>query len=64
VRLIAVYLLANNPESGFEKVLDWVAKNDVNKSVRDMAILLSRSVPGGLPLNPPSAINSNNEPGR
>jgi len=63
VRLMAVYLLANNPESGFEKVLDWVAKNDVNKSVRDMAILLSRSVPGGLPLNPASAINTFNEPG-
>ena len=48
VRLMALYLLAENQESGFEKVLDWVAKNDLNKSVRDMAILLSRSLPGKL----------------
>ncbi len=46
VRMMAVYLLAKNPHSGFDKVLDWVAQNDMNKSVRDMAIVLGRSLPG------------------
>ena len=62
VRLMALYLLGENPESGFEKVLDWVANNDSNNYVRDMAILLSRSMPGGLSLNPASAIKTFDEP--
>lgn len=61
VRLMALYLLAENPESGFEKVLDWIAKNDLNKSVRDMAVLLNRSMPGGLLLNPAATIDTFNE---
>ncbi len=49
VRMMAVYLLAKNPGSGFDKVLDWVAQNDMNQSVRDMAILLGRSLPNQSP---------------
>jgi hypothetical protein len=41
VRLMAVYLLAKNPDSGFGKVLDWVVKNDSSRIVRDMAVALS-----------------------
>jgi hypothetical protein len=42
VRLMAVYLLSTIPDNQFNKVLDWTAKNDPNKTVRDMAIVLSR----------------------
>ncbi len=62
VRLMALYLLAEKPESGFEKVLDWVAKKDSNEYVRNMAILLSMSVPGELSLNPAPAIKAFDEP--
>ena len=48
VRLMAVYLLAENPESGFDKVLEWTAQNDVNKSVREMAVVISGSSFGNL----------------
>jgi tetratricopeptide (TPR) repeat protein len=58
VRLMALYLLAENPEGGFEKVLDWVAKNDLNNYVRDMAILLNSSRSGQMLLNPTSAIKN------
>jgi hypothetical protein len=51
VRLMALYLLAENPESGFEKVLDWVAQRDLNEYVRNMAILLNKSAPVGLSMN-------------
>ena len=41
VRMMAVYLLANSPDgSGFDRVLDWAAKNDSSRSVRDMAAAL------------------------
>ena len=62
VRLMAVYLLARNPESGFEKVLDGVAQKDLNNFVREMAILLRRPVPGTLSPNPGSARETFNEP--
>lgn len=48
VRMMAVYLLARSPESGFGKVLESIAKNDLSKSVRDMAAALSESARGGL----------------
>ena len=49
VRLMAVYLLAGNPESGFDKVLEWVAQKDVNKYVREMAVVISGTSSGNLP---------------
>jgi tetratricopeptide (TPR) repeat protein len=42
VRMMAVYLLSKTNDSNFNKVLDWTAKNDSNKHVRDMAIALGR----------------------
>ncbi|MDD5063130.1 MAG: hypothetical protein PHQ35_00010 [Phycisphaerae bacterium] len=48
VRLIALYLLAKNQDSSFTKVLDWAAKYDSSKSVRDLAVAL-----GGTPPPPP-----------
>jgi tetratricopeptide (TPR) repeat protein len=48
VRLMAIYLLAKNQDSSFTKVLDWAAKYDSSKFVRDMAIAL-----GGTPPPPP-----------
>lgn len=44
VRMMAIYLLTKMPDSNFDKVLDWTAKHDPNKSVRDMALVLGRSV--------------------
>ncbi|MBN1806066.1 MAG: hypothetical protein JW837_12525 [Sedimentisphaerales bacterium] len=44
VRLMALYLLSKTNDRNFEKVLDWTAKNDSNKHVRDMAIVLSKSI--------------------
>jgi hypothetical protein len=44
VRMMAVYLLTKSPDSRFGKVLDWTAKNDPNKSVRDMATVLGGSL--------------------
>ena len=46
VRLMAVYLLSTIPDSQFNQVLDWTAKNDPNKTVRDMAIILGREQSG------------------
>ena len=42
VRMMAVYLLSKNADRNFDKVLDWTAKNDSSKLVRDMAIALGR----------------------
>jgi hypothetical protein len=42
VRLMALYLLSKTNDRNFEKVLEWTAKNDSNKHVRDMAIALSK----------------------
>ena len=41
VRMMAVYLLANSPDGGFDKVLDWIAKNDPSRLVCDLAVALS-----------------------
>ena len=45
VRLMAVYLLAKSKNGNFAKVLDWTAKYDSSKLVRDMAIALGAAVP-------------------
>ncbi len=39
-RMMAIYLLAKNQNSNFAKVLDWTARYDSSKLVRDMAIAL------------------------
>jgi hypothetical protein len=44
-RLMAMYLLAQAQGSNFSKVLDWSAKYDSNKLVRDMAIALGATKP-------------------
>jgi tetratricopeptide (TPR) repeat protein len=55
-RMMAVYLLAKNQNSNFSKVLDWTAKDDSSKLVRDMAIALGAAgVPqASEPANPPA----------
>jgi len=40
VRMMAVYLLAKSSDRTFDKVLDWVAKNDSAWLVRDMSAAL------------------------
>ncbi len=45
VRLMAVYLLAKNPNTNFDKVLDWTARYDSNNLIRGMAIALGATVP-------------------
>ena len=44
VRLMALYLLANNNRN-FSKVLDWTARYDSNALVREMAVALGGSEP-------------------
>jgi len=44
-RLMAVYLLAKNQGGGFAKVLNWTAKYDSEKLVRNMAITLGAAEP-------------------
>ena len=44
-RLMTVYLLAKNRGGSFAKVLNWTAKYDSDKLVRDMAIALGATVP-------------------
>lgn len=51
-RLMAIYLLAKNQNGKFTKVLDWTAKYDSNKLVRDMAIALGGAVPEPEPQEP------------
>ncbi|MHC4324579.1 MAG: tetratricopeptide repeat protein [Planctomycetota bacterium] len=46
VRMMAIYLLTTIPDSKFNQVLDWTAKNDPSKTVRDMAIVLGRDSSG------------------
>jgi hypothetical protein len=57
VRLMAIYLLAKNQDSSFTKVLDWAAKYDSSKTVRDMAVAL-----GGTPPPPPQQPAESNNP--
>lgn len=64
VRMMAVYLLAKNPDGGFTKVLDWIAQNDANQAVRDMAAVLGRSLTGQLPYFSAAAKQMLNEPGK
>jgi len=45
VRLMTIYLLAKNQDSGFDKVLNYSAKYDQNELVRDMAIALGAEAP-------------------
>jgi tetratricopeptide (TPR) repeat protein len=44
-RMMAIYLLAKNQGTEFKKVLDWSAKYDQSKLVRDMAVALGGAVP-------------------
>jgi len=46
VRMMSIYLLTTIPDNKFNNVLDWTAKNDPFKAVRDMAIVLGRSLSG------------------
>ncbi|MFC1794440.1 hypothetical protein ACFL3Q_12730 [Planctomycetota bacterium] len=46
VRMMSIYLLTKIPDNKFNNVLDWTAKNDPVKAVRDMAIILARGLPG------------------
>lgn len=57
VRLMAIYLLAKNQDSSFTKVLDWTAKYDSSKFVRNMAVAL-----GGTPPPPPQQPAEPNKP--
>jgi hypothetical protein len=45
VRLMTLYLLAENQTSGFDRVLDYTAKYDQEKLVRDMALALGGTAP-------------------
>jgi hypothetical protein len=45
IRLMSLYLLAQNQDSNFTKVLDWAAKYDSSKLVRNMAIALGGTPP-------------------
>ncbi len=44
-RLMAVYLLAQNQNDDFKRVLDWTAQYDLNSFVRDMAVALGGTEP-------------------
>ena len=44
-RMMAIYLLAKAQDTNFKKVLDWMAKHDSNKLVRDIATALGATVP-------------------
>ncbi len=46
VRMMAIYLLSTITDNQFNNVLEWVAKNDPSKNVRDMATVLDRVQPG------------------
>jgi len=45
VRMTALYLLAKDAGGKFDRVLQWAAKNDPDKLVRDMAVALGGTVP-------------------
>jgi hypothetical protein len=46
VRLMAVYLLGKSQQDGFDKVLQWIVKNDPNQEVRQMAASLQSAAAG------------------
>jgi hypothetical protein len=54
VRLMAIYLLAKNQDGSFTKVLDWAAKYDLSRFIRNMAVAL-----GGAPPPPPPQQQAN-----
>ncbi|GAI24849.1 unnamed protein product, partial [marine sediment metagenome] len=51
-RMMAIYLLAKAQEGNFDKVLDWSAKYDSSKFVRDMAVALGGTAPEPEPQEP------------
>jgi len=56
-RMMALYLLAKSQDSDFTKVLDWTAKYDSSKLVRNMAIELGAAAPKSKePANPTTTI--------
>lgn len=56
VRMMAVYLMAKTPDTKFTKVLNWAAKTDSNKLVRNMAIALGATKKTYIgPMNPPES---------
>jgi tetratricopeptide (TPR) repeat protein len=54
VRMMAVFLLAKNQNTGFNKVLDWTAEYDSNSIVRDMAVALGAALPPPPPVQEPT----------
>ena len=52
VRMMALYLLQKKQDSSFAKVLNWAAKYDSHKLVRDMAIALGAVPPAQQELPP------------
>jgi hypothetical protein len=45
VRIMTLYLLVENQSSGFDRVLDYTAKYDQERLVRDMAVALGGTAP-------------------
>jgi hypothetical protein len=45
IRMMALFLLAKDRSDNFGRVLDWAAKYDSNKLVRDMAVALGAAEP-------------------
>ncbi len=54
VRLMAVYLLANSSSDNLQPVLDWVAKEDQNELVRNMASSLQATSTSAMPMSLPT----------
>ena len=46
VRMMAIYLLDKSQQGEFDKVLQWIMKNDPNQQVREMAMALQGAMPG------------------
>ena len=63
VRLISLYLLAKTHDSNFQKVLNWSAKHDPNKLVRDMAIALGATIRQQQPPTEPAVENNQRRQG-
>lgn len=55
VRLMAAYLLATGYGGGFDKVLDWLARNDASDLVSSMAASLRSPSGGSAPAEPEPA---------
>ena len=61
VRMMTVFLLAKNQNTGFDKVLDWTAEYDSSSLVRDMAVALGGTVPPPAPVQEPTQPAEPNE---